>query len=58
MSWDGGSSYKIYIFEESIRYYTIDCKGQGHKEVIYLSPRQSTNCKGAKRLQDRSKGMI
>ena len=34
--WDGGSGYKIYIFKESIRYYTINYKGQGHKEVIYL----------------------
>ena len=36
MSQDGGSGYKIYIFEEFIRYYTIDRKGQGYKEVIYL----------------------
>ena len=34
--WDGGSSYRIYVFEESTRHYTIDCKGQGRKEVIYL----------------------
>ena len=33
---DGGSGYRIYVFEESIRRYTINCKGQGHKEVIYL----------------------
>ena len=30
--WGGGSGYRIYIFEESIRYYTIDRKGQGRKE--------------------------
>ena len=36
MLWDGGSSYKAYIFEESIRYYAINYKGQGRKEVIYL----------------------
>jgi hypothetical protein len=36
MSRDGGSGYKIYIFEESTRRCTIDCKGQGRKEVIYL----------------------
>ena len=36
MSWDRGNGYKAYIFEESIRYCTIDRKGQGHKEVIYL----------------------
>ena len=36
MSWDGGNGYRIYVFEESIRRYTIDCKGQGRKEVIYL----------------------
>ena len=36
MLWDGGSGYRIYIFEESTRRYTIDCKGQGCKEVIYL----------------------
>ena len=36
MLWDGGSGYRIYIFEESIRYYIINCKGRGCKEVIYL----------------------
>ena len=36
MLWDGGSGYKIYVFEEFTRYYTIDCKGRGRKEVIYL----------------------
>ena len=36
MLWDGGSGYKIYVFEESIRCCAIDCKGQGRKEVIYL----------------------
>ena len=36
MSWDGGSGYKTYIFEESIRRCTINCKGRGRKEVIYL----------------------
>ena len=33
---DGGSSYKMYVFKESTRRYTIDCKGRGRKEVIYL----------------------
>ena len=33
---DGGSGYRIYIFEEFIRCYVIDRKGQGYKEVIYL----------------------
>jgi len=36
MSRDGGSGYKTYVFEESIRRYAIDCKGRGRKEVIYL----------------------
>ena len=36
MLWDKGSGYKTYVFEESIRCYTINCKGQGRKEVIYL----------------------
>ena len=36
MSWDWGSGYKIYIFKESIRRYTIDRKGRGCREVIYL----------------------
>ena len=36
MSQDGGSGYRIYIFKESTRRYTIDRKGQGRKEVIYL----------------------
>ena len=36
MSWDEGSGYKVYIFEESIKCYAIDYKGQGRKEVIYL----------------------
>ena len=33
---DRGSGYRMYIFEESIRYCIIDRKGQGRKEVIYL----------------------
>ena len=36
MLWDGGSSYRIYVFKESIRRYAIDHKGRGRKEVIYL----------------------
>ena len=36
MLWDGGSGYKAYVFEESIKHCAIDCKGQGRKEVIYL----------------------
>ena len=36
MLWDGGSSYKTYVFKESIRRYAIDRKGRGRKEVIYL----------------------
>ena len=36
MSWGGGNGYKAYIFKESTRYYTINRKGQGRKEVIYL----------------------
>ena len=36
MSWDGGSSYKAYVFKESTRRYIIDRKGRGRKEVIYL----------------------
>ena len=36
MSWGGGSGYRTYIFKESIRHYTINRKGQGRKEVIYL----------------------
>ena len=36
MSRDGGSGYRIYIFEESIRRYAINYKGRGRKEVIYL----------------------
>ena len=31
---DGGSGYRIYVFEESIRRCAIDCKGQRYKEVI------------------------
>ena len=34
MLWDGGNGYKAYVFEESTRHCTIDCKGQGRKEVI------------------------
>ena len=33
---DGGSGYRTYIFEKSIRRYAIDRKGRGRKEVIYL----------------------
>jgi len=36
MLWNEGSSYKVYVFKESIRRYAIDRKGQGCKEVIYL----------------------
>ena len=36
MLWDGGSGYRIYVFEESIRRYVIDHKSRGRKEVIYL----------------------
>ena len=36
MSWDGGSGYKAYVFEESTRRCAIDRKGRGRKEVIYL----------------------
>jgi len=36
MSRDGGSSYKAYVFKESIRRYAINYKGRGRKEVIYL----------------------
>ena len=36
MSQDGGNGYKVYIFKESTRHCTINCKGQGRKEVIYL----------------------
>jgi len=36
MLWNKGSSYRAYIFKESIRHYAIDCKGRGRKEVIYL----------------------
>ena len=36
MSWDGGSGYRTYVYEESTRRYAIDCKGRGRKEVIYL----------------------
>ena len=36
MSRDGGSGYRTYVFEESIRRYAIDRKGRGRKEVIYL----------------------
>ena len=33
---DKGNSYKAYVFKEFTRRYTIDRKGQGRKEVIYL----------------------
>jgi len=36
MLWDGGNSYRTYIFKESIRRCVINHKGQGRKEVIYL----------------------
>ena len=36
MLWDGGSGYRMYVFEESTRCCAIDRKGQGRKEVIYL----------------------
>ena len=36
MLWDGGNSYKVYIFKEFTKYCAINCKGRGCKEVIYL----------------------
>ena len=36
MLWDGGSGYRMYVFEESTRCCAIDHKGRGRKEVIYL----------------------
>ena len=36
MSQGGGSGYRTYVFEESIRRCAIDRKGRGRKEVIYL----------------------
>ena len=36
MSRDRGSSYRAYVFEESIRRYAIDRKGRGRQGVIYL----------------------
>ena len=36
MSQDKGSGYKAYIFKESTRHCTINYKGRGRKEVIYL----------------------
>jgi len=36
MLWNGGSGYRAYVFEKSIRRYAIDRKGRGRKEVIYL----------------------
>ena len=36
MSWDGGSGYRTYVFEESTRRYAINRKGRGRKEMIYL----------------------
>ena len=36
MSWDGGSGYRTYVFEESTRRCAIDRSGRGRKEVIYL----------------------
>ena len=33
---DGGSGYRMYVFEESIRHYAINRKGRERKEVIYL----------------------
>ena len=32
LSRDGGSGYRMYVFEESTRRYTIDRKGRGRKE--------------------------
>ena len=33
---DGGSGYRMYVFEESTRRCAINRKGRGRKEVIYL----------------------
>ena len=34
--WNGGSGYRMYVFEESTRRCAIDRKGRGRKEAIYL----------------------
>ena len=36
MSRGRGSGYRTYVFEESTRRCTVDRKGRGRKEVIYL----------------------
>ena len=35
MSRDGGNSYRVYVFKESTRRYTINYKDRGRRKVIY-----------------------
>ena len=56
MSWDGGSGYKTYIFEESTRRCTIDRKGQGRKEVIYLRVADVSCTRGVREVYARARG--
>ena len=61
MSWDRGSGYKIYVFEESTRRYAIDRKGRGRKEVIYLHVADISCTQGIRRqarIRDKSKGIF
>ena len=37
MSWDEGSGYKIYVFEESTRRCAVGRKDQKRKKVIYYA---------------------
>ena len=53
---DGGSSYKAYVFEESIRRYAIDYNGRGRKEVIYLRVADVSCTRGIRESMELSYG--
>ena len=52
----GGSSYRAYVFEESIRRCAIDYKGRGRKEVIYLRVADISYTRGVRESTELSYG--
>ena len=56
MSRDGGSGYRMYVFEEFIRCCAINRKGQGRKEVIYLRVADVSCTRGVREVYARARG--
>ena len=54
MLWNGGSGYRMYVFEESTRRCAIDRKGRGRKEVICLRVADVSCTRGMRESTGRS----